>query len=114
MEIKKTEIEGLVIIEPKVFGDNRGWFTETYSKKLLDEAHLAVLFLYRTIIQCRLKKVRCAVCIISVRRWPRPSWCAAQRRHYRRGSRCAPLIADLYEMGSGRAYSIKFPPAFLA
>ncbi len=44
MEIKKTEIEGLVIIEPKVFGDNRGWFTETYSKKLLDEATGGAVF----------------------------------------------------------------------
>ena len=44
MEIKKTEIEGLVIVEPKVFGDNRGWFTETYSKKLLDEATGGTIF----------------------------------------------------------------------
>lgn len=27
-----TEIEGLCIIEPTVFGDNRGYFMETYSK----------------------------------------------------------------------------------
>ena len=26
----KTEIEGVFIIEPKVFGDNRGFFMETY------------------------------------------------------------------------------------
>jgi len=28
----KTEIEGVVIIEPKVFGDNRGYFMETYNE----------------------------------------------------------------------------------
>ena len=27
-----TEIEGVCIIEPTVFGDNRGYFMETYSK----------------------------------------------------------------------------------
>lgn len=26
-----TELEGVYIIEPKVFGDNRGWFYESYS-----------------------------------------------------------------------------------
>lgn len=28
----KTEIEGVFIIEPKVFGDNRGYFMETYNE----------------------------------------------------------------------------------
>lgn len=32
MNIVKTSIEDVIIIEPKVFGDHRGWFTETYSK----------------------------------------------------------------------------------
>ena len=44
MEIIKTELEGVFIIEPKVFGDNRGWFTETYSKKFLAEAGIDVEF----------------------------------------------------------------------
>lgn len=29
---KQTEIDGVVIIEPKVFGDDRGFFMETYKK----------------------------------------------------------------------------------
>lgn len=33
MNIVQTEIEDLIVIEPKIFGDHRGWFTETYSKK---------------------------------------------------------------------------------
>ena len=33
MNIVQTEIEDVLIIEPKVFGDHRGWFTETYSKE---------------------------------------------------------------------------------
>jgi len=31
----KTEIEGVYIIEPKVFGDNRGYFMETYNEQEL-------------------------------------------------------------------------------
>ena len=31
MKLINTEIEGLVIIEPQVFGDNRDWFYESYS-----------------------------------------------------------------------------------
>lgn len=37
MTINKTNIEGVFEIEPKVFGDSRGWFCETYSKKFFEE-----------------------------------------------------------------------------
>ena len=33
MEVLKTDIEGVVIIEPKVFGDHRGYFFESFSEK---------------------------------------------------------------------------------
>jgi len=33
MEVIKTKIDGLLIIKPDVFGDDRGYFFETYSKK---------------------------------------------------------------------------------
>ena len=33
-----TPIEGLVIIEPTVFGDNRGYFLESYNKKEFEKA----------------------------------------------------------------------------
>ena len=35
-----TSIEGVFIIEPTVFGDNRGYFMETYSKKDFEEIGL--------------------------------------------------------------------------
>jgi dTDP-4-dehydrorhamnose 3,5-epimerase len=38
VDVKKTEIEGLLIIEPKVFGDDRGFFLETYNQKRYQEA----------------------------------------------------------------------------
>ena len=37
MKINKTNIADLCIIEPDVFGDNRGWFTESYSKSKLKD-----------------------------------------------------------------------------
>lgn len=37
MEIIKTEIEGLVIIRPRIFADARGYFFESYSKVEFDE-----------------------------------------------------------------------------
>ena len=38
MNIKNTSLPGLLVIEPKVFGDSRGYFFESYSKRELDEA----------------------------------------------------------------------------
>ena len=38
MKFVNTPIEGLVIIEPTVFGDNRGYFLESYNKKKFVEA----------------------------------------------------------------------------
>lgn len=32
MKVINTKIEGVVVVEPQVFGDHRGWFSETYSK----------------------------------------------------------------------------------
>ena len=37
MEVIKTSIEGLVIIEPKVFGDARGYFFESFSLREFEE-----------------------------------------------------------------------------
>lgn len=38
MNISKTALEGVVIIEPDVFGDERGFFMETYQEKRYREA----------------------------------------------------------------------------
>lgn len=37
MEVIKTKIEGPVIIEPKIFGDARGYFFESFSQREFDE-----------------------------------------------------------------------------
>ena len=44
MEVIKTEIEGLVIIEPKIFMDTRGYFFESFSQKEFDEKVIPVRF----------------------------------------------------------------------
>lgn len=36
IDVIKTDIEGVVIIEPKVFGDSRGYFFESWSQKDFD------------------------------------------------------------------------------
>lgn len=40
MEITKTKLDGVVIIEPAVFGDKRGFFMESWSKRAFAEAGL--------------------------------------------------------------------------
>lgn len=37
MKVIETEIEGVVIIEPKVFADERGYFFESFSQKEFEE-----------------------------------------------------------------------------
>lgn len=40
MKITKTKLDGVVIIEPDVFGDNRGFFMESWNKKKMEETGL--------------------------------------------------------------------------
>ena len=44
MKVIKTAIEDVVIIEPDVFGDSRGYFFESYSQKKFDEQVRPVRF----------------------------------------------------------------------
>jgi dTDP-4-dehydrorhamnose 3,5-epimerase len=38
MNIIHTEIPGLLILEPRVFEDERGWFMESFNQKVFDQA----------------------------------------------------------------------------
>jgi dTDP-4-dehydrorhamnose 3,5-epimerase len=38
MKIKETELDGVLIIEPNVFGDKRGYFVETYKRQRYADA----------------------------------------------------------------------------
>jgi dTDP-4-dehydrorhamnose 3,5-epimerase len=38
MKVKTTPLEGVLIIEPPVFGDERGWFTESFNHQKFAQA----------------------------------------------------------------------------
>lgn len=44
MNTIKTELDGVLIFEPKIFGDNRGFFAETWNRQRYAEAGLDVDF----------------------------------------------------------------------
>ena len=44
MEVIKTELEGVVIIEPKIFRDSRGYFFESFSQKGFEEKVRKIAF----------------------------------------------------------------------
>ena len=44
MKVIKTDIEGVVIIEPRIFKDDRGYFYESWNKKDFDENAFPVNF----------------------------------------------------------------------
>ena len=44
IKVTKCEIEGLYVIEPTVFGDERGYFVETYNSRDMAEAGLNMVF----------------------------------------------------------------------
>lgn len=38
MEVIKTDIDGLLVLEPRVFGDSRGYFFESFNVRTFEEA----------------------------------------------------------------------------
>ncbi|HEY0819284.1 MAG TPA: dTDP-4-dehydrorhamnose 3,5-epimerase family protein, partial [Rhizobacter sp.] len=38
MKVIETAIEGVLILEPQVFGDERGFFTESFNQQRFDQA----------------------------------------------------------------------------
>lgn len=44
MEVIKTAISGVVIIEPKIYGDERGYFYESYSQREFEEKVAKITF----------------------------------------------------------------------
>lgn len=45
IEVIKTKIKGLVIVQPAVFGDERGYFMETYNKEEFEKQGLDMTFI---------------------------------------------------------------------
>jgi len=44
MEIISTHIPGLLIVKTAVFGDSRGYFTETYNRSVFEKSGLVTHF----------------------------------------------------------------------
>lgn len=44
MEVIKTKIEGLLIIQPKVFADDRGYFFESYNEQVFNRNGINAVF----------------------------------------------------------------------
>lgn len=44
MDVTQTALPGVVLLTPRRFGDDRGWFSETWNKRTLAEAGLDVDF----------------------------------------------------------------------
>jgi len=44
MQVIETNLPGVLILEPKVFGDHRGWFSEVYSKRTLATVGIEIDF----------------------------------------------------------------------
>ena len=45
MNVTETNLKGVFLIEPQVFGDARGWFMESWSRRKFEDAELSVEFL---------------------------------------------------------------------
>ena len=45
MKLTRTDLDGVFIIEPQVFGDSRGWFTETYSMVKFESLGIDTVFI---------------------------------------------------------------------
>lgn len=75
MNIIETSLPGVLIIEPKVFGDERGFFYESFNARAFEEA----TGLKRNFVQdnhSRSQRACCVACITSLST-PRANWCAS-------------------------------------
>jgi len=58
LKVTKTEITGLLVIQPDVFSDSRGYFFESYSKKKYEESGIPDDFVQDNISKSRKGTVR--------------------------------------------------------
>lgn len=76
MNVIKTEIPDVLIFEPKVFGDERGFFFESFNQKVFEEAvGRKVEFVQDN--HSKSSKVFYAGCIISWNLMHKENWCVA-------------------------------------
>jgi len=73
MNVIACELPGVLILEPKVFGDERGFFYESFNARSFEQEPGSSLILCRTTIHAR-KRACCAACTISWKTF-RANWC---------------------------------------
>ena len=73
MNITKTEIEGVVVIEPTIFTDSRGYFLELFSYKEFSQKVVNTIFVQDN--ESTPSMVFYAVCISNAPRMHKPNWC---------------------------------------
>ena len=78
MKVIETEVKDVFILEPQVFGDNRGWFMESWSEQKMEE-EVCIITLYRIIILFQRRKEPCGDCIFKKVILHRQNWFAVQK-----------------------------------
>ena len=73
MHVIETDLQGVVILEPQIFGDHRGYFFESFSQREFAEKVCETVFV-RTTNRNRAMEYY-ADCIINCRPTHRASWC---------------------------------------
>jgi dTDP-4-dehydrorhamnose 3,5-epimerase len=58
LDVIKTELEGLLVIKPKVFGDERGYFFESYNEDTYQKAGIDLLFVQDNISKSKKGTIR--------------------------------------------------------
>ncbi|ENU37654.1 dTDP-4-dehydrorhamnose 3,5-epimerase [Acinetobacter parvus] len=51
MRVEKTKLDGLLVLHPQVFGDDRGWFMESFNQQRFDAALKALNLPIPTFVQ---------------------------------------------------------------
>ena len=72
MKVIETEIEGVFMLEPWVFGDDRGYFFESFSLKHFEEKVSKTVFVQDN--ESKSKYVFYGVCIINYLHIRRQNW----------------------------------------
>lgn len=78
MKVHETEIPGVLIIDTDVFGDHRGYFTETYNKPKYEAAGIHADFVQDN-MSFQLSLERSGVCIGKILHMLRQNLSAVQK-----------------------------------
>ena len=88
MNVVRTSLEGIIIIEPQVFEDNRGYFVESYQADRYQEAGIPESFVQDNLA-------------LSDPASPGQAGTGGYRRNLRCGSRYQTRLKDIRAMGRG-------------